>query len=64
MARRLIGEFGSAAAVFAASSAELQKVKGIGAKLAGDITVALHHRPTAFRDTKGPAPKREPQAGV
>ena len=58
MARRLLGVFGSAAAVFAASETQLQTVKGLGAKMAAQIVSALHHKPTNFRDTKGPAPGR------
>lgn len=56
MARKLLAHFGSAAAVFGASSAQLQAVKGVGAKMADALQRALHHRPTWFRDTKGPAP--------
>ena len=56
MARRLLMHFGSAAAVFTATTKELQGVKGVGAKMADAITAALHHKPTAFRDTKNPAP--------
>lgn len=56
VARRLLEHFGSAAAVFAASSVELQGVKGVGAKMADAMLQALHHKPSAFRDTKGPAP--------
>lgn len=54
-ARKLITHFGSAAAVFAATEAELCAVRGIGAKTARGILDALHARPTAFRSTKGVA---------
>jgi Fanconi anemia group M protein len=56
MARRLLVHFGSAGAVFAASAKDLQAVKGIGAKMAEAMLYAIHHKPSAFRDTKGPAP--------
>jgi len=58
MARHFLAHFGSAAAVFAASVEELQRVKGVGAKTALAIFNAVHHKPTAFRDTKGPSPGR------
>lgn len=54
-ARKLILHFGSAAAVFAATEADLCAVRGIGAKTARGILDALHARPTAFRSTKGAA---------
>lgn len=58
IAQRLLQHFGSAHAVFNASEAELQGMKGIGKKTAEGILRALHHRPTAMRSTKGPAPSK------
>lgn len=51
-ARKLIGHFGSARAVFAASVTELRGCKGIGPKTAETIAAALDMQPTSFRVTK------------
>lgn len=53
-ARRLIAHFGSARAVFAATSGQLRECKGIGPKTAESIAAALDLHPTSFRVTKQP----------
>ncbi len=52
MARKLLGHFGSARAVFAASIHELAQCKGVGPKTAVAIAAALDQAPTKFRSTK------------
>lgn len=52
LARKLLGHFGSARAVFMAGETELMACKGVGPKTAKGIVQALTSRPTHFRTTK------------
>jgi len=56
MARRLITHFGKPAKVFAASGADLPKLKGVGPKTVDSIQTALHTVRTGLRSTKSAPP--------
>lgn len=58
-ARRLLGHFGSVAAVMAAQAADLQQVPGIGPKRAASLLETVHEEPPPWGAGMGPGQAAE-----